>query len=103
MSSETVTRSKLVDTIYKEVGVTRSDATLIFDTLLETIADLLKKNGEVKFNRFGSFICKKKAQRVGRNPKTGEEVTIPEHYAVSFKPAQALKTAVEDGELKQAA
>lgn len=103
MSSATITRSQLVDAIYKEVGVTRSDATLIFDTLLETVADLLKKNGEVKINRFGSFICKKKAQRIGRNPKTGEEVTIPEHYAVSFKPAQALKTAVESNDVKLAA
>lgn len=103
MSSDTITRLHLVDAIYKEVGVTRSDATVIFDTILETIADLLQKNGEVKINRFGSFICKQKAERIGRNPKTGKEVTIPAHYAVSFKPAQALKTTVESSPINKKA
>ncbi|MFT6072173.1 MAG: integration host factor subunit alpha [Alphaproteobacteria bacterium] len=103
MSSETITRSQLVEAIYQGTGVTRSESTLIFDTLIETIGSLLKEKGEVKINRFGSFVNKQKAQRVGRNPKTGQEVIIPEHYAVSFKPALALKTSVEAQELKKAA
>lgn len=95
MSAETITRSHLIEAVYKETGVTRSESTLIFDILLETLGSLLKEKGEVKINRFGSFVSKEKAQRVGRNPKTGQEVTIPAHNAVSFKPAQALKTIVE--------
>jgi len=103
MSSETVTRSHLVEAVYQATGVTRAEATSIFDTLIETVGVLLKEKGEVKINRFGSFVNKKKAQRVGRNPKTGQEVIIPEHYSVSFKPALALKTGVEAQEVKKAA
>ncbi len=103
MSSETITRSHLIEAIYKETGTTRSESTLIFDILLEAIGNLLKKNAEVKVNRFGSFVSKEKAQRVGRNPKTGQEVIIPKHNAVSFKPAQALKTVIETPDVKKAA
>jgi integration host factor subunit alpha len=102
MSSQTITRSQLVEAIYQATGVTRSESTLIFDTLIETLGSLLKQQGEVKINHFGSFVNKKKAQRVGRNPKTGQEVVIPAHYAVSFKPALSLKTSVEAQELKKA-
>jgi integration host factor subunit alpha len=95
MTTETITRSSLIDVIYKETGVTRSEATSIFDVLLESIGALLKENHIVKINRFGNFVSKQKAERVGRNPKTGQEVVIPAHYSVSFKPAQALRTIVE--------
>jgi integration host factor subunit alpha len=103
MSVETITRSQLIEAIYKETGKTRSESTLIFDILLESIGNLLKQKGEVKISHFGSFVCKEKAQRVGRNPKTGQEVIIPAHKAVSFKPAQALKTGIEQTVAKKAA
>ena len=95
MTAETITRSDLIDAIYKETGTTRSEATLIFDILLESVGTLLKETNLVKINRFGSFLNKEKAERTGRNPKTGQEVIIPAHNSVSFKPAQALKSAVE--------
>jgi integration host factor subunit alpha len=95
MTAETITRSDLIDAIYKETGTTRSEATLIFDILLESVGTLLKEKNLVKINRFGNFVNKEKAERIGRNPKTGQEVTIPAHNSVSFKPAQALKSVVE--------
>jgi integration host factor subunit alpha len=103
MSAETITRSHLIEAIYKETGTTRSESTLMFDILLESIGNLLKENGEVKINRFGSFVSKEKAQRIGRNPKTGQEVVIPAHNAVTFKPTTSLKTAVDTQDLKKAA
>lgn len=95
MTAETITRSNLIDVVYKETGVTRSEATALFDVFLESIGSLLKENHLVKINRFGNFVSKQKAERIGRNPKTGQEVTIPAHYSVTFKPAQALKDAVD--------
>ncbi len=103
MSTETITRSQLIEAVYQETGTTRSEATLIFDVLLESIGTLLKEKGEVKLNRFGSFVSKEKAQRIGRNPKTGQEVVIPAHKSVSFKPAQALKAGIETQDIKKAA
>jgi integration host factor subunit alpha len=103
MSNETITRSRLIDVVYKETGVTRSEATLIFDVMLEAISKLLKQDGEVKINKFGTFSCKRKAERVGRNPKTGQEVKIPAHNSVAFKPATNFKVAVEQTQFKLAA
>lgn len=97
----TYTRSDLIEAVYKASNVTRSDATLIFDTFLETAVSLMKKNGEFKVAKFGTFALKDKTARVGRNPKTGQEVEIAAHKAATFKPAQALKTLVE-GDTPQA-
>lgn len=96
MTEATLTRSDLIEAIYKEAHITRSDATLIFDTLLETIYKLLKDNSELKILKFGSFLLKDKVARVGRNPKTGEEVEIKAHKAVSFKPHSTLKARIEN-------
>ena len=96
MAESTLTRSDLIEAIYKEAHMTRSDATLVFDTLLETIYHILKENSELKIQKFGSFVLKDKVARVGRNPKTGEEVEIKAHKAVSFKPHSHLKTRIEN-------
>ena len=103
MADTTYTRSDLIEAVYKASGVTRSDATLIFDTFLEGIVTLLKENNEFKVQKFGTFLLKDKAARIGRNPKTGEEVEIAAHKAVTFKAAPALKTAVEGTLEKEAA
>lgn len=93
----TYTRSDLIEAVYKSAGVTRSDATLLFDTFLENIIDFLKDNGEFKVAKFGSFALREKAARTGRNPKTGKEVEIAAHNAVVFKPSATLKNLIENG------
>ncbi|MEM6602748.1 MAG: HU family DNA-binding protein [Pseudomonadota bacterium] len=96
MTDTTYTRSDLIEAVYEACSVTRSDATLLFDTFIEGVIELLRENNEFKVPKFGTFVLKDKAERTGRNPKTGEEVLIAAHKAVSFKPAPALKTAVEE-------
>ncbi len=95
MSGETLTRSDLIDAICKKATTTRSEAVQLLDAMLEGILSLLETKGEVKIPRFGSFTKKQKSERVGRNPKTGVEVTIPARNTVTFRPAQALREGVE--------
>lgn len=94
-TSETTTRADLVDAVYASSQLTRSDATLFVDTVLETIYKMLENGKEVRIPRFGIFSVRQKGERVGRNPKTGEEVMITERRVVLFKPAPVLKTAME--------
>ena len=95
MTTATLTRSDLIDAICKFADTTRSEAVQLLDAILEAILYILETKGEVKIPKFGSFLRKKKSERVGRNPKTGVEVTIPARNSVVFRPAQALRDSVE--------
>jgi integration host factor subunit alpha len=96
MADNTLTRSDLVEEIYTKAKVTRSDATLLLDTVLDAVAKSLGADGTVKVNKFGQFVIRDKEERIGRNPKTGVEVKIPARRVVAFKPSQTLKRNVEE-------
>ncbi|MEC8463838.1 MAG: HU family DNA-binding protein, partial [Pseudomonadota bacterium] len=74
MAEKTVTRADLSEAVYQEVGLSRNESTLLVESVLSEIADTLARGETVKLSSFGSFSVRQKAQRIGRNPKTGEEV-----------------------------
>ena len=94
MSGKTVTRADLIEAVYQEVGLSRNESSDLVETVLDEIALTLTSGDNVKISSFGSFIVRDKGGRIGRNPKTGEEVPIEPRRVLVFRPSQVLKDRV---------
>jgi integration host factor subunit alpha len=89
-----MTKADLVDKIHANTGLTKDEAFAYLETVLETIKKTLEKAETVKITGFGSFIVKEKNSRKGRNPQTGEPITITARKILTFKPSTLLRQAV---------
>jgi integration host factor subunit alpha len=94
MSGKTITRADLCEAVYKQVGLSRIESATFVDLVLKEIADCLERGETVKLSSFGSFVVRKKGQRIGRNPKTGKEVPISPRRVMVFKPSDLLKQQI---------
>ena len=97
MANKTITRADLVEALARRADMQRADANRLLTRLLEMIEDELVAGNTVKLSRFGNFNVRAKRQRIGRNPKTGEEVPITPRRVVTFRPSQMLREFVEKG------
>lgn len=104
ISNSTVTKADIVDKVYDKIGFSKKEASdlveLVFDTLKNTLAD----GEKIKISGFGKFEVKQKKERIGRNPQTGDRITISARRVLNFSPSQVLKSmlngkevAAEDG------
>jgi integration host factor subunit alpha len=93
--SRTVTRLHLAEAVYRTVGLSRRESAQLVETFLETLCDTLVAGEAVKISSFGSFLVRAKAERIGRNPKTGVEVPITQRRVLVFKPSNVLKAAMK--------
>ena len=91
MPGKTVTRAQLAESVYQEVGLSRSESAGLVDAILDEISQSLLQEGSVKISSFGTFRVRRKGRRVGRNPKTGEEVPILPRRVMTFKASNVLK------------
>lgn len=91
MAGRTVTRAQLAEAIYQEVGLSRSESAALVDSILEEVCRSLAEEGIVKISSFGTFLVRDKGPRVGRNPKTGQEVPIEPRRVLVFRPSQGLR------------
>jgi len=96
MSDKTLTRMDLSEAVFKEVGLSRNESAELVESLLNHMSDALTKGEQVKISSFGTFSVRDKTARVGRNPKTGEEIPISARRVVTFRPGQKLKARVEE-------
>ncbi len=94
MSRKTVTRADLSEAVYQEVGLSRNESAELVESVLDEISKNLVEGDNVKISSFGSFIVRSKDGRIGRNPKTGEEVPIEPRRVLVFRPSQVLKNRV---------
>ncbi|MGU3493623.1 integration host factor subunit alpha [Xanthobacteraceae bacterium A53D] len=94
MAGRTVTRADLCEAVYQQVGLSRTESAALVEMVLREIADCLAKGETVKLSSFGSFVVRSKGERVGRNPKTGEEVPIEPRRVMVFKPSSILKNRI---------
>jgi integration host factor subunit alpha len=94
MSGKTVTRADLCEAVYQKVGLSRTESATLVELVLKEITDCLERGETVKLSSFGSFVVRKKGQRVGRNPKTGKEVPISPRRVIVFKPSAILKQRI---------
>lgn len=94
MANKTVTRADLAEAVYQTVGLSRTESAELVERVLEMISDALVGGENVKLSSFGSFQVRSKNQRIGRNPKTGEEVPILPRKVLVFKPSNVLKIKI---------
>jgi integration host factor subunit alpha len=97
MTENTVTRAQLSEAVYQEVGLSRNESAELVETVLKEISDALSRGENVKISSFGSFFVRSKGKRVGRNPKTGEEVPISPRKVLVFRASHVLKERVNGG------
>lgn len=94
MAGKTVTRAELAEAVYQEVGLSRIESAALVEAILAEMADALVTGEPVKISSFGSFSVRQKGERVGRNPKTGEEVPILPRRVLVFRPSHVLKDRI---------
>lgn len=95
--SRTVTRAQLSEAVYQEVGLSRNESADLVEAVLKEISDTLAKGETVKISSFGTFMVRQKGERIGRNPKTGEEVPIKPRRVLVFRASHVLKDRVNKG------
>ncbi len=96
MAGKTITRAQLGEAVYQEVGLSRNESAELLESVLGHISEALAREETVKISSFGSFTVRRKGQRVGRNPKTGEEVPIFPRKVLVFRPSQVLKKRINE-------
>ncbi|HHN64735.1 MAG TPA: integration host factor subunit alpha [Nitrospirae bacterium] len=85
-----MTRADLAQEIFERVGLPKKEAHEIIELILKTIIDTLKEGESVKISGFGTFTVRKKTPRIGRNPRTGQEIEITARRVVTFRPSNLL-------------
>ncbi|MGD9638491.1 MAG: integration host factor subunit alpha [Alphaproteobacteria bacterium] len=96
MENNTITRVDISEAIYHEVGLSRKDTMDLLEMIIDEISSALSKGDEVKISSFGTFAVRQKKQRIGRNPKTKQEVPITPRKVLSFRASQLLKKRIND-------
>lgn len=89
-----MTKAELVDEVARNSDLSKKDAEVIVQTVLDSIVDSLKGGEKVELRGFGSFRLRDRAPRQGRNPKTGETVFVPAKKVPYFKPGKELKELI---------
>lgn len=97
MSAKTITRMDLSEAVFREVGLSRNESAQLVERVLEMMSDALVDGEQVKISSFGTFSVRSKTARVGRNPKTGEEVPISPRRVLTFRPSHLMKDRVAAG------
>ena len=86
-----MTRADLAEAVYRKVGLSRTEAAELVEAVLDDICKAITRGEAVKLSSFATFHVREKNQRVGRNPKTGEEVPILPRRVMTFKASNVLK------------
>lgn len=97
MSEKTLTRMDLADAVHQEVGLSRNDSAALVESVLRHVSDALVRGETVKISSFGTFSVRDKAARVGRNPKTGQEVPIHPRRVLTFRSSHLMKDRIAQG------
>jgi integration host factor subunit alpha len=94
MTANTLTRADLTEAVFQAVGLSRNESAQMVEDMLEEISAALARGETVKLSSFGTFTVRQKSQRMGRNPKTGDEVPIAPRRVLVFRPSHVLKSMI---------
>lgn len=89
-----MTKADIVEKIYEKVGFSKKESAELVETVFDLIKSTLEEGDKIKIAGFGNFVVKEKSDRRGRNPQTGEEITIVARKILTFKPSQVLKASI---------
>ena len=92
--ARTRTRADLTEAVSQGAGLSRSESSQLVESVLESVAQALERGETVKLSSFGTFQTRDKRERVGRNPKTGEEVPITPRRVLTFRPSHVLRDKI---------
>ena len=98
MEGRTITRADLSESVFQEVGLSRNESSDLVETILAEVVEALARGESVKISSFGSFTVRDKGQRIGRNPKTGQEVPILPRRVLVFRASNVLKSLINGTE-----
>ncbi len=90
-----MTKADLVEKMAEKANMTKANAERALNAFLESVEATLVKDGKLTLTGFGTFAVESRQERKGRNPRTGEEITIPASKVVKFKPGKLLKDAIK--------
>ena len=94
-----MTKADIIENVYEKVGgFSKKEAAEIVETVFDTIKETLERGEKIKISGFGNFVLRDKRQRQGRNPQTGDPITITERRVLNFKASQLLKQALNGAE-----
>jgi DNA-binding protein HU-beta len=96
-----VTKADIVDVIASATGLTKVETEAVVDGFIQTVINAMKEGKNIEIRGFGSFKVKKRKGRIARNPRTGQQVMVDEHYVPIFKVSKELKHVVDEN-LKKA-
>jgi integration host factor subunit alpha len=94
MNKKTLTRADLSESLHRNIGLSRTESADMVNAVLDLVSDALVDGQSVKLSSFGTFMVRSKRERMGRNPKTGEEVPITPRRVLVFRPSQVMKNVV---------
>jgi integration host factor subunit alpha len=103
MSEKTLTRADLAEAVVRKVGLPRNESQEFVELILGEISGTLANGESVKLSSFGSFGVRDKGQRIGRNPKTGQEVPITPRRVLVFRPSNIMKDRINAGQSRRKA
>jgi integration host factor subunit alpha len=94
MEKKTLTRADLSESLHRNIGLSRTESADMVNSVLDLVSDALVEGQSVKLSSFGTFMVRSKRERMGRNPKTGEEVPITPRRVLVFRPSQVMKNVI---------
>jgi len=103
MAGKTTTRADLTEAVYRHLGVSRTESADFVQRILEEVSSALERGESVKISSFGTFSVRSKKMRMGRNPKTGEEVPITPRRVITFRASHVLKESINASVARDAA
>ncbi len=103
MGGKTLTRADLAEAVVQKIGLPRNESQDLVELILKEISTSLSDGDAVKLSSFGSFGIRAKGQRIGRNPKTGEEVPITPRRVLVFRPSNIMKDKINTGLVRRKA
>jgi integration host factor subunit alpha len=94
MGAKTLTRADLAESVYRKVGLSRTESAQLVEMVLDEICEAIVRGETVKLSSFATFHVREKNERIGRNPKTGQEVPILPRKVMTFKASNVLKQRI---------
>lgn len=98
MDKKTLTRADITESLHRNIGLSRAESADMVNSVLDLVSDALVEGQTVKLSSFGTFMVRSKRERMGRNPKTGEEVPITPRRVLVFRPSQVMKNVINGEE-----
>ena|SRR3989338_8232774 len=91
---KTITKADLVEQVYEKIGFSKKESSDLVELVFDLIKESLEAGQKIKVSGFGNFVVRQKKSRVGRNPQTGQSITITARKVLTFRPSQVLKNAL---------